>query len=418
MVSIFITMYLMPAKINMQYGELINFLCPSVLLFSCYFLIYPAWSPMFKNKKTTNIISLFGLFYILIIAAVLFVMISNFSQNQLMIFFVDVIIISMIFRWHAAILMIVAGIFCSVSFFKYYSGMENIATNIEDIEFKIVYVALLVSSTLVAFVKPAQQNIDKKMRLFSQAEYQMKDMSQQMLDLLIMKQEFVNNLNHEIRTPIHQIGASAYAIKNDWNLSSESQKKEHADIIYDGYKRMLDYMDSLLDLSLLSTNKIQLKYSDINFYDLVQESFAECKNLYLDNYDLHFNINCEAANVIARCDREKISQVIKHLIKNAIDYTAEGVIEINVTNTDCTNYFKTVPGIKFSVTDEGIGIPENEILYIFGPFIQSSYTKKMSSGRGLGLALSEKIIQMHRGLIWAKNNKSRSGSTFSFIIPL
>ena len=73
---------------------------------------------------------------------------------------------------------------------------------------------------------------------------------------------------------------------------------------------------------------------------------------------------------------------------------------------------------KFDIVDEGIGVPESEMLHIFGPFVKSSYTKKKTRNAGIGLALTEKIIKIHQGIIGVSNNTEKRGATFSFIIPI
>jgi signal transduction histidine kinase len=284
---------------------------------------------------------------------------------------------------------------------------------------KITYCLLLLSSILIAFLKPIQESTDKKLKLFKEAEKQINDMSEQMLNLLIMKQEFINNINHEIRTPIHQIGSSVSNIRNDWDKFSEHQKKECTEIIYQGYQRIKEYMDNILDLSDLSTNKIKLKYLSVNFQELTEKVLEESKELYLaDNPDIQINLNIEAKDLMVVCDEEKMRQAIKHLIKNAISYTPKGLIEITLSNKMLVINDRNVEGITFEITDEGVSIPQHELSHIFGPFIQSSYTKKISGGKGLGLSLCERIIQIHKGTIWAQNNIDKPGSTFKFVIPL
>ena len=133
---------------------------------------------------------------------------------------------------------------------------------------------------------------------------------------------------------------------------------------------------------------------------------------------LQINLNILADDLIVACDEEKMWQALRHLIKNAISYTPKGMIEITLSNRMLVVNDNSVEGIEFAISDEGIGVPAHEISHIFGPFIQSSYTKKISGGKGLGLSLCERIIQMHKGTIWAQNNIDKPGATFQFIIPL
>ncbi len=73
-------------------------------------------------------------------------------------------------------------------------------------------------------------------------------------------------------------------------------------------------------------------------------------------------------------------------------------------------------GIQLSISDQGVGIPNDELHAIFGKFTQSSYTKTGAGGTGLGLAICHEIIESHQGKIWAENNPG-DGATFSFVIP-
>jgi signal transduction histidine kinase len=263
-----------------------------------------------------------------------------------------------------------------------------------------------------------QQMHERTGKLFLESESKIKDMSEEMLNLLVMKQEFINNISHEIRTPMHHIGIGAQAIFKDWDKYDNSQRKEFAEVIYKGYQNASQHINNILDLSHLSTNSINLKLENVDFPSLIAELIEEFKELYLDqNNDVEFIYTTEASQTQTTCDREKIKRVVINLIKNAVDYSSGKAIEIKLTNVKVNNGEKEVDGIQFSIKDYGVGIPENELLHIFGPFIQSSYTKKTSGGKGLGLTLCEQIIQLHRGTIWAENNVGEPGATFYFIIP-
>jgi signal transduction histidine kinase len=330
------------------------------------------------------------------------------------------LVLSIIFRWQAVILMIASGMLVAVVLFKSYTGIEELSMVATDLEFKILYSLFLFSGILIAFLKPLQQDSEKQFKLFTETQEQMKEMSEQIINLLIMKQEFINNINHDIRIPIHNIGSSIYLLRYDWDKLLEEEKRENISIIYQGYKNISSYMNNILDLSDLSNNKMPLTYTKINFLTLTEKIIQSCKDLYLKDPDnIQLIITNHTQNTSVLCDEKKISQVIKHLIKNAIEYTNNGVIEVILSNEIFnSDRGKNLQGLKFSVVDEGIGVPENEVLHIFGPFIKSSYTKKKTRNAGIGLALAEKIIKIHQGIIWVSNNIDKKGATFSFIIPI
>ncbi|NRB10781.1 MAG: ATP-binding protein [Rickettsiaceae bacterium] len=101
-------------------------------------------------------------------------------------------------------------------------------------------------------------------------------------------------------------------------------------------------------------------------------------------------------------------QAIDNLISNAVKYGEGKEITISLKKAD--------DKIQFKITDQGIGIPENELHNIFNKFTTSSRTKTPAGGRGIGLALVQKIIEAHNGEIWVKNNE-KQGAVFQFLLP-
>jgi signal transduction histidine kinase len=136
-----------------------------------------------------------------------------------------------------------------------------------------------------------------------------------------------------------------------------------------------------------------------------------CQKLYIEEKDkenLNFDLKIED-KLTALCDEYYIARTIDNIVINAIQYCKKGIIAITLKSTK--NHT-----IEFSVQDDGIGIPEEDLLDIFNPFTVSSRTKTPAGGRGVGLALCKKVIDAHNGIISAKNNDSK-GSLFRFILP-
>ena len=96
------------------------------------------------------------------------------------------------------------------------------------------------------------------------------------------------------------------------------------------------------------------------------------------------------------------------MIINSISYSTDGKITIKL--------IKDQNRVEFSIADEGIGIPEEELHSIFGAFITSSRTKTPAGGRGVGLALCKSVIEAHQGQIWCRSN-GKKGSKFVFVLP-
>jgi signal transduction histidine kinase len=376
---------------------------------SSYFIIFPILPECFKKHKIVPFLWLFGILVSLICIPFAFLILSNFAVIQFIIFAANIFAVLFIFSWFASLVMITIGIAFSVFFFQDYLLID------QNFEVHMSLAFVLFSTILVAFVKPKQKFYEVQEKLCAKLDDENKDMSKEINNLLIMKQEFLNNLSHEIRTPIHHIGAGAEALYKDWDKYTPEQIRDFAEIIYKGYKNAAQYIDNLLDFSNLSANRIELNFESIDFVELVKSCVRKFKELYLYDNETQINVFIVQEHLPLRCDVKQIEKVIIYLLENALQYGGQSAIEISVNQIDLS---KGEKGVQFSICDFGIGIPKNELAHIFGPFVQSSKTKKPSGGRGFGLAIAQKIVSMHKGKIWAENNVGHSGATFFFIIPL
>ncbi len=146
------------------------------------------------------------------------------------------------------------------------------------------------------------------------------------------------------------------------------------------------------------------------------ESFINEQEARLHELQLKVSVSASAYNQQALFDKHYIGQTINNLISNAIKYSPQGG-EIHISITSCQYHDKH--GIQLAIQDEGSGIPENQLDFIFEKFVQSS--NKIPGGTGLGLSLCKNIIQAHGGKIWAENIENealqKTGARFSFIIP-
>ena len=392
------------------------FIFKSSLLLATYFLIFPILPQSFKSELFASVFWVVGLFYLLICVPTSLFLISGLAMLQSMLFTLNIILLLSLFRWNVGLLMILLGFYSTTFLLRMF---WNVGDGLMDYKVQVligvsVLGMSLLASVLIMFFKPVQQGYDRIDRLFFNAERKIQDMSSEMKRLMSVKQEFLNNLTHEIRTPMHHISSGAHAIYKDWDKYTDEERKELAYMIYQGYENANQHINNILDFSQLSANKIELHKEQVNLAELSQRVLDEFKGLYLKNNDLDLVLMNYLRNPLVTCDADKIARVIMNLLKNAVQYSDRAKVVIKIENIKD----KGLDAVKFSVIDNGIGIPEDEISIIFGPFIQSSYTKKISGGKGLGLALCQRVIDAHGGHIWAENNKDSSGATFIFALPL
>jgi len=271
--------------------------------------------------------------------------------------------------------------------------------------------------TVLIRTKALQQEIDER----KQIEVYLQEARKESEQANLAKSEFLSNISHEIRTPMHQILSYArFGVGKIDKVNKEKLYHYFSKIETIG-KNLLSLLNTLLDLSKIESG--QLNY-DMQKRDLKRTITNVCNEFIslIEEKGLTLNIVENNSQTEIVCDEGRIGQVIRNILSNAIKFTPkEKTITILIENcnlpvgkrqTDAS----TIPALLVKVTDQGIGIPDNELGSIFNKFIQSSKTKTGAGGTGLGLTICKDIINAHNGKIWAENNQE-GGSTFSTILP-
>jgi PAS domain S-box-containing protein len=227
------------------------------------------------------------------------------------------------------------------------------------------------------------------------------------------KTEFLANMSHELRTPMHGIlGYARLGLKRSESLPRE-KIVEYFNLISESGKRLMGLLNNVLDFSKLEAGKMHYDLQKTNLSHLIHEVTTELAPIASEK-ELYFKIECECDVASVCCDQEKIMQVIRNLLFNAIKFSYKN----NNITISCEDGHDAAghPGTIINISNRGIPIPKGELSTIFEKFIQSSATKTGAGGTGLGLAISKRIINGHNGTIWAENGGS--GLTiFRFLIP-
>ncbi len=242
-------------------------------------------------------------------------------------------------------------------------------------------------------------------QLLIMVEQEVSDRTKKLKNALDIKREFLNNVSHEIKTPIHNITNITSLLYDQWDIFDNIKKKELIGTLKSCNSRILNLCSNLLDLSKCKKERTKLMIKEHNIIQLIEEITQEYG--YIQN-SISMRISPELHKTVY-CDADRILQVLRNLVDNSIKYGKGSAITIEAVNYGTNN-------VKIAVSDNGSGIPEEEIVKVFEPFEQSSRTKTKAGGTGLGLAICKQIIEMHSGSIWAKNNKS-GGVSLYFIIP-
>ncbi len=232
------------------------------------------------------------------------------------------------------------------------------------------------------------------------------------------KTDFMANMTHELRTPIHAIVSFSAIGQEQADQVETSRLVEYFGYIKESGQRLAKLVDNLLDLSKMGAGAIRLEWDHCELSDIVEKLKLELQGL-LQEKQLRLYHQTDGANTKINCDAVRISQVLRNLISNAIRYSpAGGLISISYSTMEPAQQAHPGdgPAIRVTVADQGPGIPEPELEKIFDKFVQSSTTRSGAGGTGLGLAICKEIIQAHGGAISA-SNRAAGGAEFSFFLP-
>jgi len=226
------------------------------------------------------------------------------------------------------------------------------------------------------------------------------------------KDEFLSNITHELKTPLNSIILlSKLLLQNKTaNLSGDEIKK--AEIIHNSGNELLRLIEDLLNVS-----KVEAGESALDIYSIESENFLqEMKDIFepiAEEKNLGF-YTVDKYNATFDTDRNKLSQIIRNFISNAIKFTHKGHIELTIQKDQTSSENR----VLFSVKDTGVGVPKEKHALIFEAFKQADGSiNKKYGGTGLGLSISKKFAQLLDGKIQIKSEVG-IGSTFYLSIPI
>ena len=238
-------------------------------------------------------------------------------------------------------------------------------------------------------------------REFEQSNKHLKDLDTQ-------KDHFIGMAAHDLRTPLHRIVAATDLLSNQG--LQEDRRESLLDMIMRAAQGMLGIIDDLLNIAKIESGQVQLRKRPVQIKAYI-ESIVEQHALLAQNRNIKLisEISKNPGEMVA--DPDRLGQVFSNLLSNAFKFTGEG------TSVTITAERKR-GDIVFSVSDQGPGIPENEIGEVFEAFQQiSTQPETGEQGTGLGLAICKRIVELHEGSIKVDEGYV-GGARFVFTIPI
>ena len=228
------------------------------------------------------------------------------------------------------------------------------------------------------------------------------------LSNILDKQEFLNALGHELKTPLTALVASAGMLAEQVEKDSSSIQYRIVQNITHSASSLQDRLSELMDLSISEETQFQIRMKDFDFSKLVGKVIGYLSPLAKKKMQL-VEVNMPESFVI-HADEKRVEQILLNLISNSINYTPESG-KIIVTAKEYNDR------LLVQVQDTGPGIPKKEQLRLFYPYYRVPADRRRRPGLGLGLSITKQLVELHGGTIWVDSEPDK-GSTFSFSLPL
>lgn len=260
------------------------------------------------------------------------------------------------------------------------------------------------SRETIASNKALKEQSEKLVELTSR----LKSANNELLEQDRTKDEFLDTVAHELKTPITSIKAASEILEDEDDMSPELKSKFLENISRDA-DRLARLIHNILDFEKLSMGRAELEIQKHQIGQTIDKAVKGIAQI-AENKRVHL-IHNNGKAIVAHYDEDRLIQVLTNLLSNAVKFSESDKGEITVTAKERKN------NVQVIVQDNGRGIPEEDFKYIFDKFYQAKNQNiKKPQGSGLGLAISKKIIESHQGKIWV-DKKYTEGARFIFCIP-
>jgi PAS domain S-box-containing protein len=258
----------------------------------------------------------------------------------------------------------------------------------------------------IAFIGVANDITENK-----KAEEALRKAKEKAEEMNRIKSSFLANMSHEVRTPLVAILGFSELLSD---MVKEPEIKNFVDMIHAGGVRLLDTLNLILDLSIIESQKMNIRYKEVEIVKEIKDTIALFEK-FADKKNLKLKIKSEFKSLIFNSDEKIIRQILNNLINNGIKYTSNGGVTITLQKEKSNDKHY----ISIRVEDTGIGIPKEKQELIWEEFRQASEGLNRSfEGAGLGLSITKKFVEKLGGKIILEKSEVDIGSVFKVIFPV
>jgi len=224
-----------------------------------------------------------------------------------------------------------------------------------------------------------------------------------------LKTEFAAIATHEIGTPLSVVKSNIEMLLDDAFGDITDLQRERLRVVFRNVEYLVKLNKEMMDISRIDAGRLKLKKESCSIQEVVKETAQAMEPLAMDK-NLNIAVQIGEDTPAINCDGDRVRQVLDNLLNNAIKFTPErGDIKLNVCSDENV--------VTISVSDNGLGIPEEGQIKIFERFYEiGDYLSHETGGGGLGLAIVKGIVEAHGGKVWVESSLG-VGSTFYFTLP-
>jgi len=255
----------------------------------------------------------------------------------------------------------------------------------------------------------SNKNIEEENKKLKTLVKELNSQRHQLINSNKLKDIFLANMSHELKTPLNSINVISSVMQKNKNNTLDKEQIKNLQIINECGNDLLHLINEILDISKLEAGEMLLSLEQVD----IKETLLGLKDMFeplTHNKGLQFECEFDEDVRFINTDKNKVRQIIKNLLSNALKFVSKGKIRLRLQQRDNNVYF--------TVKDDGIGISKDNFTQIFDRFQQAQHnSSKNFGGSGLGLAISKELAHLLGGDIHV-DSKVDKGTTFTLILPL
>ncbi len=226
-----------------------------------------------------------------------------------------------------------------------------------------------------------------------------------------MKNDFINNMTHELKTPLATISLAVDALKNEKVLGNPEKLGYFTTMIKDENKRMNKHVESILQAAQMERQEVQLNLRELHVHDIIRNVLTNLQ-LQIEEKQGKVDVQLAATNDLMDADEVHLTNLINNLVDNALKYSKDDSFQLHISTKNMGKF------IRITVEDHGIGMNKETLARVFEKFYRA-HTGNVHNVKGFGLGLSyvKTMVEAHGGKVKADSIVGK-GSTFTVDLPL